>query len=76
MLRCDYEIVATNDKVVFILDMDKGNMSITNDAENVVKELYKHYPKHRYVYRDSMSQWDELLHTEARFDGFAPWVKK
>jgi hypothetical protein len=57
---------------VFIVDLDVGK-SITNDAENVVEQVAKEYPGHRIIYRDTQGQWDELVHNDGEFVGFAPY---
>ena len=57
--------------VVWIEDSCTG-MSVTNDAENVVRELQREFPGYRIIYRDTVGQWDELLHERGRFIGFAP----
>jgi len=57
-------------KVLLIEDLN-GPMSVTNDAENVVADLLAAgYASFRFLYRDSMGQWDELLHNGFRFTGF------
>ena len=57
---------------VFIIDCD-GPMSVTNDAEAVVKFINDMYPGRRIIYCDTMGNWDELLHTNGTFNGFAPY---
>lgn len=57
---------------VFIVDNDIGT-SITNDAENVVIDVLAKYPDHQIIYRDTMGQWDELLHLDGKFAGFKPF---
>jgi len=79
MLRASYSVDrVTSDpvlgKMVFIVDNDVG-MSVTNDAENVVVDVLRTYPNHRIIYRDTMGQWDELLHHNGQFAGFAPYRK-
>ncbi len=57
---------------VLIEDLN-GPMSITNDAEAVVADLIEAgYADFRFIYKDTMGQWDELLHNELRFTGFGP----
>jgi hypothetical protein len=60
MKRSDYRIVKVEDNKAFLVDLDKGNASVTNDAENVFSEVVRQYPGHRVIYRDSMGQWDEI----------------
>lgn len=80
MPRASYTVDrATSDsilgKMVFIVDNDMG-MSVTNDAENVVADVLRQYPNHRIIYRDTMGQWDELVHFNGKFTGFAPYQSK
>jgi hypothetical protein len=77
MLRASYSVDrATSDpilgKMVFIVDNDVG-MSITNDAEAVVEDVLRQYPDHRIIYRDTMGQWDELVHWNGKFSVFKPY---
>lgn len=58
--------------MVFIVDNDVG-MSITNDAEAVVEDVLRQYPDHRIIYRDTMGQWDELVHWNGKFSVFKPY---
>ena len=50
--------------VVQIVDLDAGNMSVTNDIENVLLEIQARLPDHPtdyiWIYRDSMENWDEI----------------
>ena len=71
-VKADFTTVRTNDEIVFIVDND-GRMSVTNDAEAVVAYVNDWNPGKRIVYRDTTGQWDELKHTNGRFDGFAPY---
>ncbi len=60
----------------FVLLEDLGTgMSITNDAEQVVRWLAETGvldDGRRVLYRDTLGTWDELLHKGGRFAGFAP----
>ena len=58
--RSDYDIVRVEHDRVFIIDLDLGNKSVTNDAENVYIELQSFWPGRRLVYRDSLGQWSEI----------------
>ena len=58
--------------VVLIEDLN-GPMSVTNDAEAVVRELIASgWGAYRFMYKDSMGNWDELLHDGKQFTGFGP----
>ncbi len=74
MRHADYQIVKITDKIIFIQDLNLGNISVTNDAEWVVENILNQYnPPKRIVYRDSEGQWDELVHDGRRFVAFGPW---
>lgn len=73
MARADYEVVEVLEDAVFVVDRDRGGMSVTNDAQAVVDEVLARHPCRRIVYRDSRGRWDKLCH-----DGgvFAPWRER
>lgn len=60
---------------VFIVDASAstGMKSVTNDAENVCKQLYNFYGQKRFIYQDTEGQWDELVHTAGKFERFSPY---
>lgn len=58
-------------RMVWIVD-DDGPKSVTNDAESVVHALYQRHGACRIIYRDTLGHWDELLHLDGIFQGFAP----
>lgn len=68
--KCDYEVVDIQDDKVFLVDSNLGNMSITNDAEALVKEINSKYLGKRIIYRDSDECWDELSHINGTFKGY------
>lgn len=75
MSQADFTIVTTNDLLVVITDDDKGNVSVTNDAANVVKRVDADVGglgQRRLYYKDSAGDIDELAHQEGRFTGFKP----
>lgn len=47
-------------------------MTVTNDAEAVVREVVHSFGDFPIAYRDSDGRWDMLLHTEGTFTNFAP----
>jgi hypothetical protein len=61
------------DGVHVLIDKNKG-ASITNDAENVIKDLRRKNLDLRLpvIYRDSMGGYDRLLVTHDEFAGFLP----
>jgi hypothetical protein len=70
MNRSDYTVVAVTPTKVFLVDNDLGNKSVTNDAENVTKEIFEKYGRKNIIYMDSMGRWDELKHVDGRFTDF------
>ncbi len=73
----DFEVVhdESNDKSLVIRDLDRGGMSVTNDAENVVECLAGELRGRRLFYYDSNGQLDELVVADGKFVGFAPGPK-
>lgn len=69
----NFDIVRIMGDRIFIVDLDDGGKSITNDAEGVVKRLVKDHPVKRIIYRDTDGRWDELLHDGREFRGFSPY---
>ena len=74
MKRSSYIVWAVSDEGVSIEDIgDHTRQStVTNDAENVVKELYAAHGNVRFFYIDSEGDSAELLHQDGTFTGFAP----
>ena len=60
MKRSTYNIVLVEDDRVFIVDRDQGK-SVTNDAENVWRDIQAQWPGRRLIYRDTMGRWDEIV---------------
>lgn len=71
MVRANVIFVALVNDIVYLADSNDGSMSITNDAEAVTAMYGK--KGHRIVYKDTMGQWDELIHENGMFKDFAPW---
>jgi len=60
--------------VAYIVQMPGSNgPSITNDAERIVARLWWEHRRPHVVYRDTMGNWDEILHEEGCFKGLASW---
>jgi hypothetical protein len=80
--RAKYMIVEddfTQTEPLVIKDVGRDAKSVTNDAENVVRDLVKqgHLPAgRRLLYYDSMGQLDELLIKDGKFAGFAPGPRR
>ncbi len=65
--------VDAKERIIWIIDLDQG-VSITNNAERVVRSILGWYDNHRIYYRDTDGRWDELVHDGRNFTGFAPGV--
>jgi hypothetical protein len=71
--RSHYSIQAITGDSVAIVDRNDGACSVTNDAEEVVKDLIADYGRgRRFFYRDTAGDWAELKHDGYRFTGYAP----
>lgn len=74
--NADYTIERADKHVLLIRDVgDENCMSITNDAERVVKELFDAHilRERKLLYIDSEGSIDELKYDEdGNFTGFAP----
>lgn len=60
-------------KMVLIIDLDRGNRSVTNDVENVIATITNMtgpLNDSYVVYRDSQHQWDEIIVKDDKFVGF------
>jgi hypothetical protein len=67
----------TPDAVFIVDDCDEHQcMSVTNDAEQVTEFLFKTIGDKRIFYKDTMGQWDELLHNKGVFQNFKPGALK
>lgn len=78
MRRASYRIVSQTPEIVFIEDLcgrpgHELSPSVTNVAEQVVEELLSRCGNKRIVYRDTIGDWDELVHNGKEFTNFAPW---
>ena len=72
-----YKIAKVTPTKVFIIDQDKpGCLSVTNDAEAVVKAVYQRYPGRIIIYRDTMGRWDEMIHAYGVFIDFTPYLNQ
>ena len=55
-----------SEKVVRIVDLNRGNMSVTNGAEYVLDEIVNREPDYdirmyKFIYKDSEGQWDTII---------------
>jgi hypothetical protein len=56
--------------IVDLYDESDPTLSVTNDAEYVVKLATDTHGDHPVVYRDTEGRWDELRHREGHFACF------
>lgn len=78
MARADYVIIDTSwrpeaRRLTFIVDLDAGGVSVTNDAEAVWAEVQARSPGNRLIYRDSMGRWDEIVPLDDGAVTFKPY---
>jgi hypothetical protein len=74
-LRAQYRIEEQTEEKIVIRDVGRDCMSVTNDAEAVVRDLQRNgmLDGRRLFYYDSEGQIDELKHDgNGVFRGFAP----
>jgi hypothetical protein len=70
MIRSEFAIVRVDTDKVLIRDLNRGAMSVTNDAERVVESLFNNFGNRKFIYQDSMGEWSELLHENGTFKDF------
>lgn len=75
MKRASFDISKSDGACLWIVDTwqpNRGQLTVTNDAEKVVEVLHVLYPGARIIYRDTGGQWAELVHDGPTFIGFGP----
>lgn len=66
--RADYRVTFETEETVYLIDLDTGRKSVTNDAERVVEEVLFYRPHQpRILFRDNHGQWAELIHEGSKF---------
>jgi len=78
MTHCNYTYLTINDLIV-IVDLNLGNRSVTNDIENVIKEISINLllSDKIIVYRDSNGLYDQvLLNPRGLFERFKPITER
>lgn len=75
MLRARFNVVCSTGGTLYLDDLANRHqtMSVTNDADEVVKWCLRKFPRHRIVYRDTDGRWDQLCHDGEKFTGFKSW---
>ncbi|HEY5444461.1 MAG TPA: hypothetical protein VIJ87_08345 [Pyrinomonadaceae bacterium] len=75
MTRAKYRVELQTEDQILIKDVGEGSMTVTNDAEAVVRDLHRNgmLGERRLLYIDSEGSVDELKHDgKGAFQGFAP----
>jgi hypothetical protein len=75
-MHADFEIIAVEDDRVFVVDLNLGSKSVTNDAEYVWEQVQRQYPNRRLIYRDSEGEWNEILGPDISFRPYAATAPK
>lgn len=78
MSRARYRVEDQTDDTIFIKDVGGDGMTVTNDAEAVVRDLHRNgmLGDRRLLYADSEGTIDEIRHDgKGVFVGFAPGKK-
>lgn len=77
--RAHYRVESQTDDTLFIADMGGDGLTVTNDAEAVVRDLHRNgiLGERRLLYKDSLGSIDEIKHDgKGSFVGFAPGKRK
>lgn len=70
-MKAKYDVKKKTQDVIYIVDVGyKTGMSVTNDAEAVVADVYAKHGDLRIIYMDSQGHWDELVHDKGKFSHF------
>lgn len=69
------------ENVVIITDLDKGNKSVTNDIEFVLRCIFDNstipnLKSKKFIYRDSMGYYDGLKQIDGKFLSWYPIHEK
>lgn len=74
-MKSNFDIIKVTGNTVFLIDnaLVMHTMSVTNDAEAVVKYINEKCPRKRVVYKDTEGHWDELIHENGEFKEFRPY---
>jgi len=73
MTKSDYKYeILSKQQIIIIEDLDKGNMSVTNDIENVVEQIFmkeklSSNDNYKIIYKDSRGKWDGYNQNTGRF---------
>ena len=67
-------ILEKTNKYLFLADLELGT-SIEFNLKRFCKEMYKEYPDHRYILRNEISNWDEIVHDGDKFVSVERYVR-
>jgi hypothetical protein len=73
MVRAKYSVLKKTPTMVLLQDemgLNDTCLSVTNDAEEVVREINNWFPGIKIYYVDTLGTVDELLHINGRFTDF------
>lgn len=78
MRLSDFTVIEEKAGILFIIDLNLGGMSVTNDAERVFEWCQYNHGKGtvngiRVVYRDSEGEWSEMVRELNGWINFKPW---
>jgi hypothetical protein len=76
MRQSDFAVIEEKAGILFIIDLNLGGMSVTNDAERVFEWCQYHHGHGkgiRVVYLDSEKEWGEMARDEGGWINFLPW---
>lgn len=73
-MQSEFRVLGYTETHVFLVDLDTGLRSVTNDAERVVRAIAARFGARHIIYRDTMDRWDELAHEMGNFRGFLPYA--
>lgn len=75
--HANYRVIRATSDVVVIEDLGPWDehMTVTNDAEHVVRELAAYVGSRHLLYFDSEGTLDELVIRDGTFAGFAPGAR-
>ena len=76
MRQSDFAVIEERAGILFILDLNLGGMSVTNDAERVFEWCQYHHGHGkgiRVVYQDSEGEWCEMARDAGGWIDFKPW---
>lgn len=73
-MKASYDVEYVNEELILLKDLCEltRGMSITNDAESVVQNVYDSYGNKVIFYIDTENRVDMLLHESGVFKNFNP----